>query len=196
VTFQATGQSKGDLPQITGCIDQSGRVLVLSASHYAHLSLCDYVCFRYVSIIELSLFVRCMGCGRQSCEAHGTGGMVKSGLPFLILFISQMMKSPETQRSIVDHDNGWVYLGLLCFAIPVHELASAVEAVSAAQLGATTDLNPLDMANEIIDRGMQQLIDTPGYVGSVNEMMAEDAGGGFDNYALSATLHICSRSLT
>ena len=117
-------------------------------------------------------------------DAHG---MMKSGMPFLILFVSQMMKTREAQRSIIDHDDGWVYLGLLCFAIPVHELASAVEAVSAAQLGATADMNPLDMANDIIDRGMPQLIDTPGYVDSVNELMAEDARGGFDN-TLSANI--------
>ena len=112
------------------------------------------------------------------------------GCPFSMLFMSQMMKSPEMQRAIVDNDNGWMYIGLMCFAIPVHELAFAVEAVSAAQLGAATEMNALDLADEIINAGMPTLNDIPGYAGSVQELMREskDAEGEFDNHALTAMI--------
>ena len=127
-------------------------------------------------MVELALFARCMYCGRKECKkAHGLGGngTFDVGCPFLMLFVSQMMKSPEMQRAIVDNVDKWVYIGLMCFAIPVHELAFAVEAVSAAQLGATTEMNALDLADEIINAGMPTLNNIPGYTGSVQQLMRE-----------------------
>ena len=76
---------------------------------------------RYVSILELGLFARCMHCGRESCkQAHGLGeeGAYGLGFTFIILFVSQMLKTVEAQRTIVDHDDlQWIYMGLMCFAL-------------------------------------------------------------------------------
>ena len=187
---------------------------------------------------ELGLFARCMYCGHEARKvAHGLGqeGILEVAYPFVMLFVSQMLKTPEAQKCIIDNDNGWVYMvtlcatrsinagfcscrltcavlpslvlslscisilgscsslkmqllvvcglqqfslllmlqGLMCFAIPVHELAFAVEAVSGAQLGATTEMDPQEMANDIIDENMPQLLDNPAYSDSVRQLYEE-----------------------
>ena len=107
--------------------------------------------------------------------------------PIFMFFVSQMMKGPEMQRAIVDNDSGWVYIGLMCFAIRVHKLAFAVEAVSAAQLGATTEMNALDLADEIISAVMPTLNDIPRYTGSVQQLIRESKDE-FDNHSLTAMI--------
>ena len=71
----------------------------------------------------------------------------------------QLVKIRENAELVMTEDEGIIYIGMLCFAVPVHELAFAVEGVSAAVNGATKGIEPFDMATEGIQYGVLQLFE-------------------------------------
>ena len=73
-----------------------------------------------------------------------------------------MVKSQGKKAELIDYLGGSNadYIQMLCFTIPVHELAFVVEAVSAPANEATTEMAPFDMAIAGIRCGVQQLFES------------------------------------
>ena len=70
-----------------------------------------------------------------------------------------MVKTRENDEIFLKGEDAF-YMGMLCFAIPVHELAFAVEGVSAAAHKATKEIAPSDIATEGIHHGLEELFES------------------------------------
>ena len=122
------------------------------------------LCGRYVSFIEIGLISRCFDCGRDndSCAAlharRNNDSLLESAVSFFPLFLHQMVKTREHAELVLNDE--FFYIGLLCFAVPVHELALAVERVSAGINGVTEERQSFGMALEGIHSGLQQLFES------------------------------------